>query len=150
LAKNRLLAASRTKDTARRLALVLATFSGAMLVLLVVALIDYWLILPFAVRLAGTVTLAILAGLGSRALIKSWQHPTELKDVALDAESQKPELGCEISTVAEYLSGKRTPSQQYENELASALEERAARDLQKVEVPYWNGPLRPALLLGVL
>ncbi|HEV8544533.1 MAG TPA: DUF4175 family protein, partial [Verrucomicrobiae bacterium] len=51
---------------------------------------------------------------------------------------------------AEYLSGERQPSQEYEHELASALEQRAGRDLQKIEVPYWNRPLRPALLLGAL
>ncbi len=149
-AKSKLVAASKTKDTARRLALVLATTSGAALILLVVALIDYWLILPFTTRLVGTLLLAALVGFGVRELIRSLRHPTALKDVALDAESRKPELGCEISTAAEYLSGERKPKQEYENELASALQEQAARDLQKVEVPYWNRPLRPALLLGAL
>ncbi|HEV8542852.1 MAG TPA: hypothetical protein VGR78_10710, partial [Verrucomicrobiae bacterium] len=83
-AKNRLAAASKTKDTARRLALVLATVSGAVLVLLAVALIDYWLILPLSARLVGTGLVAVLVGLGIRELLQSFRQPTALKDAALD------------------------------------------------------------------
>src|SRR5678815_455517 len=111
--KQRLTEASRTKDTTRRLSLFFATVAAAIFVLLVVALVDYWLILPTTVRLGGVLLLLLVFAAGVFRFAASVRRPTELKEVALDAEARKPEAGVELSTAAEYLSGKRKPAQEY-------------------------------------
>lgn len=147
-AKRKLIEASQSRDAARRLSLALATAAAGVSVLLVVALLDYWLLLPMTARLGGTVLLAFFLGAGLHQFISTLRRPTKLKESALEAEALKPELGCDLSTAAEYLSGDRRPTQAYEADLAAALQEKAARDLAKIQLPYWNKLIRPALLLA--
>ncbi|HTG44671.1 MAG TPA: hypothetical protein VK633_09080, partial [Verrucomicrobiae bacterium] len=149
-AKRRLTEASHWKDTTRRLALTCATAAAAASVLLVSALADYWLILPAAARAIGLAVFGLIVGYGIYLFVRSFHSPTRLKDVALDAEAQQPEVGCELSTAAEYLEGGRNPSQAYEAQLAAALQAKAATHLKRVEVPYWKRPVRPALFMGAL
>jgi hypothetical protein len=149
-AKNRLQEASRAKQGARLMMVVFWTAAVALLLLLAVAMLDYWFMLVPSVRIAG---LAVLAGLvvgGIYKIVQTLKQPTHLKEAALDAEAAKPDLGCELSTAAEYLAGERKPTQQYENELAAALEDKAATHLKKIDLPYWKRPMRPALLVAVL
>src|SRR5688572_7276657 len=135
--KNRLTDASHTKDLARRLSLFFATAAAILFALLVIALVDYWIILPMSVRIGGVLLLALIFAAGAFRVAASMRRPTDLKEVALDAEAQKSDAGCELSTAAEYLSGKRKPAQEYESELASALETKAATHLKTLQVPYW-------------
>jgi len=149
-AKNKLLAASRAKDRSRQIALACSIAAGTILILLAVALLDYWLLLPTSLRLGGVFLLAVVLSGGMYQLLKTFLTPTHLKEAALDAESERPDLGCELSTAAEYLAGDRKISQEFEAEMAAALEEKAARNLKQLELPYWKKPVRPALVLGVL
>ncbi|HVY68879.1 MAG TPA: DUF4175 family protein, partial [Verrucomicrobiae bacterium] len=149
-AKNRLQDASRAKDHARQMALVLATLAGGIVILLGVALLDYWLILPVPARFGGVAVMLALACFGARRWWQARKRPTALKEVALDAESQKAGLGCELSTAAEYLSGERKVSLEYEADLAAALQEKAAKNLERVDLPYWKRPLQTGLALGLV
>ncbi|MDB6036246.1 MAG: hypothetical protein JWM99_87, partial [Verrucomicrobiales bacterium] len=148
-AKDRLLAASRARDRSRQLALLFGVGAGLILILLAVAMLDYWFLLPMSARLGGITLLLLVFGAGTRQLLKSRRDTTRLKDAALDAEASRPDLGCELSTAAEYLSGDRKISQEFEAEVAAALQEKAARNLKGFEPVYWKKPLRPAILLGV-
>src|SRR5690349_21855537 len=112
--KQRLTEASRTKDLARRLSLVFATIAAAVALLLLIALTDYWLILPLSVRTGGVLLFALILAAGAFRFAATLRRPTELKEAALDAEAAKPDAGCELSTAAEYLSGARKPVQEYE------------------------------------
>ena len=147
-AKDRLHEASRAKDHSRQIALGLGLAAVAGVILLGVAMLDYWFVLPAAPRMAGMAILALLIGAGTLKLWRIWRRPTTLKEAALDAEAQSPRLGCELSTAAEYLSGERKVTQEYEAELAAALQAKAAANLERVQVPYWQKPIQPALLLG--
>lgn len=146
-AKDRLREASRAKHGARLMVVVLGTAALALLLVLSVAMLDYWFMLVPPVRFGALGVLGALVIGGAYKIIKTLRQPTALKDAALDAEADKPDLGCELSTAAEYLAGERKATQQYEHELAAALEEKAAGHLKRMEVPYWKRPLRPALLL---
>jgi hypothetical protein len=144
LASGRLLIASHAKDTARRVGWGLLITATVLAVLLCAALMDYWLMLPVAVRAVGCALLLLLLGLGLGGWLRLRRHPTSMKEAALDVETQRTDLGCVVSTAAEYLSGERTATRQYEPELVEALEAQAARNLEKVQVPYQNRLLRPA------
>jgi hypothetical protein len=148
-AKDRLQAASRARDKSRQLALLCSVAAGVTLILLAVAMLDYWFLLPMSARLGGVTLLLAVLGVGARQFVKSRRQTTRLKEAALDAEASRPDLGCELSTAAEYLSGDRKISQEYEAEVAAALQEKAARNLKSFEPVYWKRPLRPAILLGV-
>ena len=117
-------------------------------VLLCVALMDYWLVLPRALRAGGFVLLLVLLSLGMGGWLKLRRRHTTIKEAALDAEAQRPELGCVVSTAAEYISGERKIAHQYEPELVAALEQQAANNLAKVQVSYSNRLLRPAAFVG--
>jgi hypothetical protein len=132
------------------LALTLSTAAVGLVVLLFFALLDYWLMLVPSVRYGGLAAMCVLVGGGVFKLVKIWKRPTPLKEAALDAEAIKPDLGCELSTAAEYLSGERAPNQKYETELAAALQENAAQHLKKVQLPYWERMIRPALIVAAL
>jgi hypothetical protein len=149
-AKKRLQEASRAKHSATVMAVTLSTAAVGLVVLLFFALLDYWLMLVPSVRYGGLLAMCVLVGGGVYKLVKALKRPTPLKEAALDAEAIKPDLGCELSTAAEYLSGERKPNQQYEGELAAALQENAAQQLQKVQLPYWERMIRPALIVAVL
>src|SRR2546425_8240256 len=116
-AKERLLDACHTKDKSTRLAWAITIGEAVLLGVLALALIDYWLMLPVYLRSLGAVALAGFAVAGLFRLVRFYRRPTRLKEAALDVEAQRPELGCEISTAAEYLAGERKATHEYEPEL---------------------------------
>src|SRR5262249_50283580 len=75
-------------------------------------------------------------------------RPTRLKQGALKIESRRPELGCEISTAAEYLSGERKTAHDYEPELVAALEAKAAQNLRTEHLTRRGNLLQHAAILG--
>ena len=147
-AKRRLTEACHTKDTSVRLAWAITVCEAILLGIIALALVDYWLMLPVALRSLGATGLALLAAIGVIRLVRFYRRPTALKEAALDLESERPEIGCEISTAAEYLAGERKPTHEYEPELVAALEKKAAEKLTNSQVPYKRKLLRPALLLA--
>ncbi|MBI5388371.1 MAG: hypothetical protein HZA90_27210 [Verrucomicrobia bacterium] len=150
-ARARLTDLSRSKDTSRRTAWLLTIGGLALLILLAVALVDYWLVLPVLARAAASTVLAAFGLVGLVRLVRLVRHATPLKEAALDVEARVPAAGCTISTAAEYLTGERKITQEYEPELVNALQARAAQKLTTADVPYWAKILRPAALLaGVL
>ena len=147
-ANKRLRAAGRAKDKAKRLAWGFLVGATILEVLLAVALIDYWLSLPVPLRMGGFIVLLLLLAVGLAGWLKLRRRPTSLKEAALDTEAQRPELGCVISTAAEYASGQRPVTHEYEPELVEALKAQAARNLGKVQISYNNRWLRPAGFLA--
>jgi hypothetical protein len=148
-AKKRLAEACRTKDTSLRVAWAVTIGEAILLGVAAVALADYWLMLPVWMRSLAAAVIAVLALAGSYRLIRFYCRPTPLKEAALDLEAAQPELGCEVSTAAEYLSGERQITHQYEPELVAALESKAAEDLRQAHLPYERRLLRPAIILGL-
>jgi hypothetical protein len=136
LAHHRLSQFCGTRDRAVRRCWLLAICEAVLLAALALALLDYWWMLPPMVRTTGALVLAALAMLGFARLIGFYRRPTGLKKGALEVESQRPDLGCEISTAAEYLSGERQVIHEYEPELAAALEARAAQKLGTAPIHY--------------
>jgi hypothetical protein len=149
IAKKRLHAVCRTKDTSVRLAWAITTGEAVLLGVLAVALVDYWLMLPVWIRTIAAAVIATLAVLGMFRLVRFFRRPTPLKEAALDVESAHPEAGCEISTAAEYLSGERQSTKQFEPELVAALEAKAAQELHAVQMPYQRRLVTPAVILFV-
>ncbi len=128
----------RSRERARRLALTLNVVVTGLLIILGAALIDYWRRLTSAERAVDTVLLSILIIVWLVRLVQFARRPANLKQVALEIEAQRPELGCVVSTASEYLSGVQQPSQEYEPELVNALQEQAARRLLLVESRYYR------------
>lgn len=151
-ARDRLARNAHRKDAARRLGLAAATVSGLLLGLLLIMLLDYGLGLPTWVRAAAGVALLAALGAGWRRWQTARRRRTSLKEAALDLESARPGLGCEVSTASEYLSGGRTPGNAHESELAAALSLRAARVASEEEqagtVDYRRSLGLPGLLFG--
>ena len=147
-ARRQLAQTAGRKDTARRTGAVAAMVAGLLLGSLAVMLVDYKLLLPTGVRVLAWLGLLLGLVLGVRQWLRLRRQATPLKEAALDLESTRPELGCEVSTAAEYLSGVRTPTGAYESELASALSQRAARVARTDEVPYLRRLGLPGLLFG--
>jgi len=141
LAKHRLGEVCRNLDLSARLTWILAIGEILLLVGFALALLDYWLILPVALRTVGALALTGLVLFGLVRFVRFYRRPMHLKQGALRVESQRPELGCEISTAAEYLSGERKTEHEYEPELVAALESRAA---QKLNISALNS--RPKLV----
>ena len=149
LARQKLSQACHAMDRSSRLRWVLLVCLALLTFVLGLALIDYWLILPVLWRAAGAVTLAALLVFGVTRLVRFYLRPTRLKQGALTIESTRPELGCEVSTAAEYLAGERKMEHQYEPQLAAALEAKTARVL--TQSPFVGaGMVRFAVLLGIL
>ena len=148
LAKERLARACRDLDRSTRLRWALVVGEVLLLALLGLALADYWLILPVALRGVGALGLGVLILLGAMRLVSFFLRPTRLKQGALKIESQRPDLGCEISTAAEYLTGERKLEHEYEPELAAALEAKTSKHLANVPMPAGRLLVRFALLLG--
>ena len=149
LARQRLAQACRTMDKSARLHWVLLMAETLLLVLLGLALVDYWLILPLPLRAVGAFGLAVLVVFGLVRLVRFYSRPTRLKQGALAIESKRPELGCEVSTAAEYLAGERKIEHEYEPELAAALQAKTAKALSQSPIPVGAKPLRYAALLGL-
>jgi hypothetical protein len=155
LARHRLSQFCGSRDRAVRRCWLLAICEAILLVTLALALLDYWWMLPPVARTTGALALAALAMLGVARLIGFYRRPTGLKKGALEVESQRPDLGCEISTAAEYLSGERQVVHEYEPELAAALEARAAQHLGTAPINYGSklrlyGAILGVSLLGLL
>src|SRR5438552_12227022 len=106
-ANQRLRATGRAKDTAKRLAWGFLIGATIVEVILCVALIDYWLALTPRVRLGGFALLLLFLAAGIGGWAKLLRRPTSLKEAALDTEAERPDLGCVISTAAEYTGGER-------------------------------------------
>ena len=149
LAQHRLSQFCGTRDRAVRRCWLLAICEAILLVTLALALLDYWWVLPPVVRTTGALALAALAVLGVARLIGFYRRPTGLKKGALEVESKQPDLGCEISTSAEYLSGERQVVHEYEPELVAALEARAAQQLGTAPINYGSKLRLYGATLGV-
>ncbi len=135
---DRLEAERRAKDRARRLAWALSLCAAVLALVLGVALTDYWWALSLPERVAGAGLMALVMGAGLVQLVRLMRHPTSAKRAALDMEVQRPDLGCVVSTAAEYLSGEQTPRKEYEPELVEALQESAAGRLLRVETTRYR------------
>jgi hypothetical protein len=152
---SRLETAQWARERTRRLALTLNAAVTGLLIILGAALIDYWRRLTSAERVVDTALLATLVVVWLVRLVQFARRPATLKQVALEIETQRPELGCVVSTASEYLSGERQPSREYEPELVNALQEQAARRLLLVETGYYqrlvySGSAMAAVLLALL
>ena len=112
--------------------------SVLLLLLLVAASADYGLQLSPIARWIFSGILVICASVGLVQWISLWRRSSDLKTAALELESRRPDLGCLISTAAEYLEGGRTATRQYEPELVEALQQSAARHLVRVETPWYR------------
>ncbi len=151
----RLESEQRSRELARRLAFTLNVAVAGLLIILGAALIDYWQRLTSGERAIDTALLAILMIVWLVRLIQFARRPATLKQVALEIEAQRPDLGCVVSTASEYLSGERQPSQAYEPELVDALQEQAARRLLQVETRHYrrlvySGSAMAAVLVALL
>ena len=134
----RLESEQRSRERARRLALTLNVAVTGLLIILGAALIDYWRQLTSAERVVNTGLLAMLMIVWLVRLIQFARRPASLKQVALEIEAQRPELGCVVSTATEYLSGERQPTREYEPELVDALQEQAARRLLLIDTRHYR------------
>lgn len=124
--------------------------SVLLLLLLAAAWADYGLELSPIARWIISGILLSCATVGLVRWITLWRRHGDLKTAALELESRRPELGCLISTAAEYLEGNRTATNEYEPALVEALQECAARHLVRVETPWHRRKiLRTAAALGV-
>ena len=149
LARSRLESAAHSKDRIRcRRWLVIIGFV-ALLALVSVAALDYWLLLPLELRYGTTALLALVAVLGAWGWRRLSRNPTSVKEAALDAETQRNEHDCVVSTAAEYAAGKVHSAHAYEPELAAALQIVAADRLAAVQLPYGRTLLGPLALLGL-
>jgi len=148
LTRARLENVSRAKDKIRRLTWLMAIGAVAVLALISFATMDYWLMLPLRLRYTAFAILAAVTGLGVWGLRQLFQRPTSLKEAALDTESQRNEKDCVVSTAAEYASGKVQAVNDYEPELAAALQTKAAERLQQAHPPYQRRLWRPLSVLG--
>ncbi|MBM3835479.1 MAG: DUF4175 family protein [Verrucomicrobia bacterium] len=148
-AQVRLTEACKTKDTSLRLAWAITIGEAILLAVLALALVDYWLMLPVWMRTGGALFLAGLGAIGIFRLVRYYRRPTRLKEAALDVEATKPEMGCEISTAAEYLAGDRKTAKEYEPESVAAIQAKAAKDLNESKVAYEKKLLGLAIVFAV-
>ena len=148
LARQRLSQACRAMDKAARLRWAMIICQILVVLVLGLALADYWLILPVPIRAAGALAFAAILVLGLVRLARFFLRPTRLKQGALAIESKRPDLGCEVSTAAEYLAGERKLEHEYEPELAAALAAKTAKTLAE-SGPVAGRLLRYAVLLAI-
>src|ERR1043165_8625163 len=138
---DRLENARRTKNRMRLLNCVIVLCAAVLAIIVVAALIDYWWLLSFTGRCIALGLLVLAAGIGATRFGRFLLHPINTKQVALEMEAQRPELGCVVSTAAEYLSSGRAPSEEYGPELVAALQEMAAKRLLLVETNYYRSAI---------
>ena len=143
-----LAATARQRDRSARTVTILIAGGLALFALLATASLDYWLTLPASVRWIGFTALATVVLFGVVRLLRLWRRPTSLKEAALEVEQRQPNAGCEISTAAEYLTGERQAGQDYERELAAALQQRAAETVARNPVNFTRRLLVPVLGVG--
>jgi hypothetical protein len=140
----------RTRTRTQRWSWLFGVGSVLLLLLLVAAWADYGLELSPISRWIVSGLLLICATIGVGRWITLWRRQGDLKAAALELESRRPDLGCVISTAAEYLEGGRTATRDYEPELVEALQQSAARHLVRVETPWYRRKLLgTAAALGV-
>src|SRR6185369_8408150 len=149
LAKQRLAQACQPMDKSARFSWAMMIGEAVLLAMLALALVDYWLMLPVFLRTVGALGLVALALIGIVRLVRFFQRPTRLKQGALVIESRRPELGCEVSTAAEYLAGERKIEHEYEPELATALEAKTAGALGAYSIPVEGKLIGYAALLAI-
>ena len=82
-ARARLAATGRAKDRSRRLATIFIVTGLILAAWLLVALLDYWLMLPMGPRWAALIGLCLLAVGGVWQMRRLWRQPTALKEAAL-------------------------------------------------------------------
>jgi hypothetical protein len=145
IARERLEAAARRKDDARHRRVLVATLASVGAVLLACAVLDSVFTLPRAARWAGLALWLATAAWGAFRISRLRHNPTRIEEAAHDAETHRPDLGCEVSTAAEYVTGARTPTREYEPEIAAALQQQASLHLASVQVPYAQTLVRPVL-----
>jgi hypothetical protein len=139
--QDRINALRRIKNRARGLGLALMLASAALGLLLLLAAIDYCLVLSSGVRACCLLVAVVLLALGSGRVYRLLRRAATSKDIALELEQRRPELGCVLSTAVEYLPGGRTANAVYEPQLVAALQEQAARRLVLIETPWWRRQL---------
>jgi len=105
-------------------------------------------VLPALWRGLGFLVLVVLVCGSTVGWVRLRRRPTHLKEAALDFEARRPEAGCVVSTAAEYLSGERQITYEYEPELVAALEQQAVKHLNLTYVSYARKMLSPAGLLA--
>ncbi len=145
-AKSKLEAASLAKSRAKTASWVALIMGLLLLAILGVALADYQWLLPQWARLTGFIMLILLVLAGLGRMVWLLRRPATIKEAALDAEAQDNQLGCTVSTAAEYLSGERQIQHEYEPKLVAALESQAGELLSTVKLPYWRSLVGPGLL----
>ena len=149
LARAQLAAAGRKRDRTARFATGLSIGASMVLLFVVVALVDYWVLLSVPARWLSILTLVALFLTGVVKVAQLGRRKTSLKDAALELEATQPRLGCEVSTAAEYLSGERKITQEYERDLVAALEKKATTTLGQTAVPYERRLYLPAVATGM-
>lgn len=142
--QDRLETIRRTRARLRAAGLILNLGAVLLVALLTVALIDYWALLPAALRMMGATGLAAGAGFGLFNLVRWWRRPVSLKQIALEVESRRPELGCLLSTAAEHLDARGGDRNDFGPELIAALHEQSARRLLQVETDWYQREFRRA------
>lgn len=146
---DRLTTTSRATDRARHLAWIMNAASLLLLILLAAAIGDYRKSFMPSGRWLSFCMMGLVVAFAVWRLMSLVKKPTGIKNTALSIEARRPELGCVVSTAAEYLSGERKPSQEYEPELVDALQEQAARRLLLVEIPCYRSLIRPGVFLSL-
>ncbi|HUC83777.1 MAG TPA: hypothetical protein VL970_01185, partial [Candidatus Acidoferrales bacterium] len=146
---DRLEATRQAANRVKRLAWIMNAGAVVISLLLAGALADYCWSLPPVGRWLSLGTMGLLIAGGVLRLMWLWRHPIDLKQTALEMEARRPELGCLVSTAAEYLSGERQASHEYEPELVAALQEQAARRLVLVELPFYRRLLRSGSIVSL-
>lgn len=135
---DRLKTSARQRDRSTLLCLMVSGLAIALFAFLVTAILDHWLVLPLWGRIAAFAVAAISIFAGAAGMIYLWWRRTGPKDAALEMESQRPELGCVVSTAAEYLQSSPESRDGSGAGMIQALQGEAARRLLLVEPDYYR------------
>ena len=137
--------AVRSKDRALRQRAVAWTVAWVLGWLLLLACVDDAWSLPLAVRwIAWASALAVIVH-GVVRVRRLMASPTSFEEAARDVQGRQPGHGNEVVTAAEYLSGRRVPSNETERAIADALARRAARHVEGAAPDYRRSLAWPAL-----
>lgn len=136
--RDRLETIRRTRSRLRAAAIALNTSAVLLACWLAAAMMDYWLMLPFGWRLGVATVLAGVIVFGVHRLIGWWRRPVSLKQIALELEAARPDLGCLVSTTAEQTEGESGKAGDYASELRASLQEHTARRLIQVEADWYH------------
>lgn len=147
---SRLETARRSKDQITRWAWVVLAASVAILALILAASADQHFLFGRPVRFGFFVVLCAIVLAGAVRLFVLLSRRSTLKQVALELENQDSQTGCVISTAAEYISGEKKPSNDYEPEIVDALHQQAAKQLVTIRDPYRMRFIKYAAAFGVV